>query len=61
MGITYSPCEDMSEVIFYTIDGMGHTWPGGFSLLPEAWVGKTSDKLKANNVIWEFFKGHPMP
>ena len=61
IGIRYGSCEDMSEAIFYTVDGMGHTWPGGFSILPEAWVGKTSDKLKANNVIWEFFKGHPIP
>jgi polyhydroxybutyrate depolymerase len=43
IGINYSSCDNESEVIFYTIDGMGHTWPGGFSILPEAWVGKVSD------------------
>jgi polyhydroxybutyrate depolymerase len=39
---------------------MGHTWPGGISILPERIVGKTSDKIKANDLIWEFFEKHPM-
>jgi len=56
--IVYSACKEGSEVVFYTIEGMGHTWPGGKSLLPERMVGKTSDKINATNVIWEFFKRH---
>ena len=63
-GITrksYGPCKAGTEVVYYTIEGMGHTWPGGFSILPEEWVGKTTDKMKANDVIWDFFKKHPMP
>jgi len=59
-GVIYAPCRRNSEVVFYTVEGLGHTWPGGRSLLPESLVGKTSDKLKANDVIWEFFKKHPM-
>lgn len=38
---------------------MGHTWPGGTSLLPESLVGKASDALSANDLIWEFFAAHP--
>jgi polyhydroxybutyrate depolymerase len=38
-----------------------HTWPGGISLLPESLVGQRTGKLKANDVIWEFFQEHPMP
>jgi poly(3-hydroxybutyrate) depolymerase len=34
-------------------------WPGGRNLLPERIVGKSSDKLNATDVIWEFFKAHP--
>jgi polyhydroxybutyrate depolymerase len=26
---TYSPCAQRTEVVLYTIDGGGHTWPGG--------------------------------
>ncbi len=49
-----------SEVVFYTIEDAGHTWPGGFSLLPRWLVGKTTNKIKATDVIWEFFAKHPM-
>lgn len=59
-GIAYGRCQEDSEVVFYTVEGLGHTWPGGRSLLPESMVGKTSDRMKANDVIWEFFKKHPM-
>jgi polyhydroxybutyrate depolymerase len=59
-GLAYSPCREGAEVIFYKIEGMGHTWSGGISILPERIVGKTSDKIKANDLIWEFFEKHPM-
>ena len=58
--VRYGPGRDNAEVIFYIIEGMGHTWPGGESLLPESLVGKTTDKLKANDVIWEFFQKHAL-
>lgn len=60
-GVRYAPCDGQTEVLFYTIDGMGHTWPGGFSLLPESWVGKLTNKIKANDLIWDFFKRHQLP
>jgi len=47
-----------AEVILYAIEGGGHTWPGGFSYLPESIVGKTCKDIDANEVIWEFFKKH---
>lgn len=49
------------EVLIYTIDGAGHTWPGGKSILPESVVGATTNKLNANDLIWEFFKQHRLP
>jgi polyhydroxybutyrate depolymerase len=58
---TYGPCRDGSEVVYVTVDGMGHTWAGGRSLLPEIMVGKRSDKLRATDVIWEFFQKHARP
>ena len=52
-------CAENSEVIYYVVQGMGHTWPGGISLLPEEWVGPRTDKMSANDIIWEFFGKHP--
>lgn len=58
---TYSPCRDSVEVVSIEVEGLGHTWPGGRSLLPERMVGKTSNKLRANDVIWAFFREHARP
>ena len=55
---TYSPGLEGSEVIYISVEGLGHTWPGGRSLLPEYMVGKTTTKIKAVDVIWEFFLKH---
>ena len=60
-GIAYEACRGEAEVAFDTIEGMGHTWPGGNSLLPERMVGKTSNAINATNAIWEFFKRHTKP
>jgi len=46
------------EVIYIAVDGIGHTWAGGKSLLPERMVGKASDKIKATDVILDFFQKH---
>jgi poly(3-hydroxybutyrate) depolymerase len=40
---TYSPCRDSAEVVYIEVEGLGHTWLGGRSLLPERMVGKTSN------------------
>lgn len=51
-------CKEGTEVILYTIEGGGHTWPGGWQYLPEKIVGKTSRDIDANEIIWDFFKNH---
>ena len=56
----YGPGRDGAEAVYITVEGLGHTWAGGKSLLPEFMVGKRSDKMKATDVIWEFFKKHPI-
>ena len=58
-GYKFGPCDGGSEAVYYTVEGMGHTWPGGKSTLPEPVVGKVTDKINADDVIWEFFKAHP--
>jgi polyhydroxybutyrate depolymerase len=47
-----------TEVILYTVDGGGHTWPGGVQYLPAWVIGKTCRDFDANEVIWSFFKRH---
>jgi polyhydroxybutyrate depolymerase len=49
---------DGTEVILYSVDGGGHTWPGGFQYLPSFIVGKTCRDFDACEVIWSFFKKH---
>jgi len=46
------------EVAVYVIEGGGHTWPRGWQYLPVAVIGRTSQEMDANKVIWEFFKTH---
>jgi len=58
---TYSPCMGDAEVVYIAVDGLGHTWAGGKSLLPESMVGKTSKSIRATDVIWAFFRKHMQP
>jgi polyhydroxybutyrate depolymerase len=59
-GLAYGPGRGHAEVVFYTIEGHGHTWPGGKNLLPERLVGKSSDAINATDVIWPFFRRHQL-
>jgi len=54
---TYGRGKDGAEVVLVVIDGGGHTWPGQEP--PVAFLGKSA-KISANDLIWEFFKKHPM-
>jgi len=54
----YNNCADGTEVVLYTVDGGGHTWPGGLQYLPAWIIGKTCRDIDANEVIWSFFKRH---
>ena len=55
---TYGPGRDGSEVILYTIEGGGHTWPGREPPIP--FLGKSTRDISANDLIWDFFQKHPM-
>jgi len=58
-GVYYENCTTRSDVVFYTITGGGHTWPGG-EPLPEFITGITSQDIDATRVMWEFFQDHPL-
>jgi len=53
-GIKYSDCRSNADVHFYTIQGGGHSWPGG-EPMPKFIVGHTSQDIDAASVIWTFF------
>lgn len=56
--IHYSGCRNNTEVIYYVVNGMGHSWPPKKPQAPRI-AGPTSQNINATEVIWEFFKTHP--
>jgi polyhydroxybutyrate depolymerase len=58
-GIQYTDCAQNSDVVFYIIDGGGHSWPGGGSL-PRIIVGNTNRDIDATEAMWDFFCKHPL-
>ena len=52
----YGGGRDGTEVRWTVVADHGHIWPGGRNLLPEAMVGKPSDRFNATDAIWEFFR-----
>lgn len=56
---SYTNCANNASVQFYTIEGGGHTWPGG-GPLPEWFVGTTTQTIDASQLMWEFFREHPL-
>jgi polyhydroxybutyrate depolymerase len=55
----YPRCADHAAVVLYTIQGGGHSWPGG-KPLPEWWVGPTSKSIDATRQMWAFFREHQL-
>jgi polyhydroxybutyrate depolymerase len=55
-GIRFTDCA--ADVVFYTIAGGGHTWPGG-EPIPEWIAGHTTKDINATRTFWDFFQQHP--
>jgi polyhydroxybutyrate depolymerase len=53
----WTHCAGGSDVTLCTIDGGGHTWPGGVPIP----IGKTSTDISATDTMLDFFDAHPMP
>ena len=51
-------CKGQGDVVLFTIEGGGHTWPGGWQYLPKMVVGRTTGRLSATEQAWDFFRGH---
>lgn len=56
----YENGKNHTAVYLYTVEGGGHTWPGGLPYFTEGLVGKTNMDFNACDTIWEFFKNHPL-
>jgi polyhydroxybutyrate depolymerase len=54
---TWGPGRAGSEVVLYTIEGGGHTWPGRMPFLKL--LGPSTTAISANDVMWAFFTRHP--
>ncbi|MGH8244971.1 MAG: extracellular catalytic domain type 1 short-chain-length polyhydroxyalkanoate depolymerase [Gammaproteobacteria bacterium] len=55
--LAYTNCAENADVILYTVEGGGHSWPGG-KPLPEWLVGRTTREINATSVMWAFFAQH---
>ncbi|MBN1284584.1 MAG: prolyl oligopeptidase family serine peptidase [Anaerolineae bacterium] len=60
-GQAWSGCLDDAEVVLYTIEDGGHTWPGGTPFEASIDMGLTSTEISANDAMWDFFMAHSMP
>jgi len=54
----YTGSDNPAEIVVLTIQGGGHTWPGGKQYLPERFIGRTCIDIDACESIWAFFKTH---
>lgn len=51
--LTYGGCED--EVVFYVVEGAGHTWPGATAELLPSLTGATTTEISASELLLDFF------
>jgi polyhydroxybutyrate depolymerase len=51
---TVAPCADGTEVVGYSVLGMGHAWPGGVAVS----LGDPEANINAVDVMWAFFSKH---
>jgi polyhydroxybutyrate depolymerase len=58
--LEYTNCAEDAAVVLYTVNGGGHSWPGG-KPLPEWIVGSTSSGVDATSQMWAFFREHRLP
>jgi len=55
----YEHCTPGTEVVLYTVEHGGHTWPGG-GHMDATYVGPTTRDFDASELIWEFFSRHSL-
>jgi polyhydroxybutyrate depolymerase len=55
--VEWPDCDNGAATLLCSIDGGGHTWPGGLPIP----AGKTSSDLGATATMLDFFQAHPLP
>jgi polyhydroxybutyrate depolymerase len=55
---TWRGASPASDVVFYRVEGGGHTWPGSRFTLPAFLFGRTTRTFDATRVSWEFLASH---
>jgi len=55
---SYDGCAGGVSVTLCTVQGSGHTWPGG---LPVPSLGYTTTNISATDAMWAFFTQNPLP
>jgi polyhydroxybutyrate depolymerase len=55
---TWRGSTPQSDVVFFRVDGAGHTWPGGRQYLPRFIIGSTTGSFDASETIWQFLSAH---
>jgi polyhydroxybutyrate depolymerase len=60
--VRYTPygCDEGEDVVYYLINGGGHTWPGAEGMMPAEFFGPTNLDFNASETIWEFFAAHTL-
>jgi polyhydroxybutyrate depolymerase len=54
-------CPPDAATELYRVEGGGHSWPGSpFSKQVASVVGKTTESISANEIMWKFFQEHPL-
>ena len=56
--VRYGSGRDGAEVVLVVIEGGGHTWPGREPRLRS--LGISTRDISANDMMWDFFRQHPM-
>jgi polyhydroxybutyrate depolymerase len=56
----FKRCRDGASYTIWYLKGQGHAWPGGQdSGLPESVMGPNITRVKATDLIWQFFSSLP--
>ena len=59
--VGYGPCRGDAEILWYTIEGLGHSWPEGGVPRPPASPDAAGEWVSATEAIWDFFQRHSKP
>ena len=55
--LEYAGCRGAADVSYYSIEGGGHSWPGGDRMA--FFLDAPSKAIAATPLIWQFFAQHP--